>query len=280
MTQSRLRLGHALLWVLGAAIAAQVAGGMVSSFTRALLEGRGATAAQLEHAPLAVIPALVASGMALLGVVLFAPLVAGVPLPVALGVRRAPRSAYALAALGTVALGPSGDALMRLVAELYPSATLGVVAMLNELVVETPLYVVWPAFALVPGVAEELAFRGLVQHARGPAALKLGLSAALFALFHVDPHHVVGVLPLGFFLAWVGARYGVLVTVFAHVLNNTMAIAAVKSGHPSDEVLPLPGLAVSWLVVIACVAALARARAADEPREAARALEDAPPLER
>ena len=251
-----IRLGHALIWVIAAAIAAQIAGGSVADFLRVLLETRGLKAAQLEHAPMVVIPALLASGGALLAVTLFAPLVSGVPMRAAFGLRAAPPAAFLLAGLGTVALGPTGDWLMRLAAELYPSATLGVVPMLNELVQKTPLYVVWPAFALMPGLSEELAFRGLLQNAAGPARLRLVLSAALFALFHVDPHHVVGVLPLGIFLAWVGARYGTLVTIGAHALNNTIAIAAVRVGQGSDEVAPWPWLLASWLIVLGCIVAL------------------------
>jgi hypothetical protein len=262
-----IRLGPALLWVIAAAIAAQLAGGLVADFLRALLETRGAKPAQLEHAPMVVIPALFASGSALLAVVLFAPLVSGVPARVALGLRSAPASAFALAGLGTVALGPTGDWLMRWMAEQYPGATLGVVPMLNELVERTPLYVVLPAFALMPAASEELAFRGLLQNAGGPWRLRLALSAALFALFHVDPHHVVGVLPLGIFLAWVGGRYGALVTIAAHVLNNTLAIVTVRMGHGSDEVAPLPWLFASWLIVIGCIVGLARARVADKPAD-------------
>jgi len=263
VTQGRLRLGHALLWVLGAAIAAQVVGGVVADFLRALFESRGASSAQLEHAPQVVIPALAASGAALLAVTLLAPQIAGVPVREALGLRRAPLRAYGIAALGTVALGPTGDWLMRLAAELYPRATLGVVPMLNELVAATPLYVVWPAFALMPGLSEELAFRGLVQHASGPRVLRIVLSALLFALFHVDPHHVVGVLPLGAFLAWTAARYGAGVTITAHVLNNTIAIVLVQAGHASDEVAPFSWVVASWLVVLLCVVGLAKTGAVD-----------------
>jgi len=250
-------LWHALLWVFGAAIAAQIAGGLVADFIRALLETRGAKPEQLDQSPWVVIPALVASGSALLGVTVLAAALSGVPLRKALGLRRAPLSAYALAALGTLALGPTGDGLMRLAAELYPSATLGVVPMLNELVSATPAWVVVPAFALLPGLSEELAFRGLVQNAPGRAGIKIALSALLFALFHVDPHHVIGVLPLGLFLAWVGARYGALVTIVAHVMNNSVAIAMVKAGHTNAEVAPPSFLVASWVVVIGCVIALA-----------------------
>jgi membrane protease YdiL (CAAX protease family) len=264
-----MRLGHALLWVVGAAFSAQLAGNLVAGFCRSWLASRGVALAQLEHAPEAIVPALAASGLALLGVTLYAPQVAGVPLSRALGIRAAPPSAYVLAMVGTVALGPTGDWLMRLAAELYPQATLGVVPMLNDLVRAMPLFVVWPAFALLPGISEELAFRGLLQNAGGPLRLRLALSAILFALFHVDPHHVVGVLPLGLFFAWVASRYGTLVTVGAHVANNTIAIAMARAGQDSDQVVPFSWVAASWLVVLACAIALSRGPAQDAAGDAA-----------
>jgi membrane protease YdiL (CAAX protease family) len=253
-----VRLGHALLWVVGAAFSAQLAGNLVAGFCRSLLASRGVPAAQLEHAPGAIIPALAASGLALLAVTLYAPQVSGVPLRRALNLRPAPPSAYVLAAVGTVALGPTGDWLMRLAGELYPNATLGIVPMLNDLVRAMPLLVVWPAFALLPGISEELAFRGLLQSASGPAGVRIALSAILFALVHVDPHHVVGVLPLGLFFAWVASRYGTLVTIGAHVANNTLAIAMARAGQDSEQVVPFSWVAGSWLVVLACALALAR----------------------
>lgn len=257
----KMRLGHALLWVMAAAFAAQLTGNIVAGFCRSLLASGGATAAQLEHAPAAIIPALAASGLALLGVTLYAPHVAGVSLSRALNLRPAPPNAFVLAVVGTVALGPTGDWLMRLAAELYPQATLGVVPMLNDLVRAMPLFVVWPAFALLPGISEELAFRGLLQSSGGPARLRLVLSAILFALFHVDPHHVVGVLPLGLFFAWVASRYGTLVTTGAHVANNTIAIAMARAGQDSEQVVPFSWVAASWLVVLACAIALHRGQA-------------------
>jgi membrane protease YdiL (CAAX protease family) len=147
---------------------------------------------------------------------------------------------------------------MRLAGELYPNATLGIVPMLNDLVRAMPLLVVWPAFALLPGISEELAFRGLLQSASGPASVRLALSAILFALVHVDPHHVIGVLPLGLFFAWVASRYGTLVTIGAHVANNTLAIAMARAGQDSEQVVPFSWVAASWLVVLACTIALAR----------------------
>ena len=72
-------------------------------------------------------------------------------------------------------------------------------------------------------------------------------------------------LPLGIFLAWVGARYGALVTIGAHVANNTIAIAMARTGHDSEEVAPFGWVVASWLIVLACTIPLARGRAADAP---------------
>lgn len=253
----RLRLFEAALWVLVGGFFAQLVGGIVADVLRSLFKARGASAAQLDHAPYVVIPALVASSTALLIVTLLAPQIAGAQPRAALGLRKAPAGAYALVALGTVALGPVGDSFMRLLAEYYPHATLGVVPMLNELVITTPLFIVWPAFALMPGIAEELAFRGLLQEAAGRTGKAIAISGIAFALFHIDPHHVVAVLPLGLFLAWAGSRCGTYVTAFAHVVNNTVAIALVRIEelgvqYDSEQPVPLPWILASLVVAVLC----------------------------
>jgi membrane protease YdiL (CAAX protease family) len=259
----RLRLLEAALWVLGGGFFAQLVGGIVADVLRSLLKARGASAAQLDHSPYVVIPALVASSAALLLITVLAPHIAGVLPRAALGLRKAPAATYALAALGTVALGPVGDWFMRLIADHYPHATLGVVPMLNELVMITPLFIVWPAFALMPGIAEELAFRGLLQEAAGRHGVAILISGVAFALFHIDPHHVVAVLPLGIFLAWAGSRCGTYVTAFAHVVNNTVAITLVRIeelgvDYDSDQPVPMPWILASLVVVLLCTVGLKR----------------------
>jgi membrane protease YdiL (CAAX protease family) len=267
--RSKLRLREAVLWVIGAGIAAQLAGGMVADFLRSWMMSRGATVADVERAAWVVIPALAVSSGALLATTLFAPQVTGVPLERALGLRRASPIVFALAATATVLLGPTADFMMRLAAKLFPEATLGVVPMLNELVSSTSLLMVWPVFALLPGIAEELAFRGLLQQAAGRTGVAIAISGVAFALFHIDPHHVIGVLPLGLFLSWVAARSSTYVTVVAHVVNNSAAIAIVRSeaviGYGNDEPVPLSWLVGSLCLVALCALALARATRETQP---------------
>jgi hypothetical protein len=98
-------------------------------------------------------------------------------------------------------------------------------------------------------------FRGLLQNAAASRVTAVVVSAVSFALFHIDPHHVAGVLPLGFFLAWVGLRCGTWVTIFAHVVNNTVAIALVHSeafevGYGTAAPMPWPWLPASFALVV------------------------------
>jgi membrane protease YdiL (CAAX protease family) len=271
VTDKRLPLWQAGLWVLVGGFAAQLAGGFVSATLRAILQARGASAEQLESSALVIVPAIVVQGCTLIGLAIAVPALAGLPIAHTLGVRRAPPSCYAAAALGTVMLGPAGDVLMRVMQALAPKLTFGVVPMLHDLVRGLPLIVAFPALALLPGISEELMFRGLLQNAARRGAVAISVSAFGFALFHIDPHHVVGVLPLGFFLAWVATRCGTLVTIFAHVSNNSAAIAAVHSqtfdvGYGTEQPMPWQWLPVSLLLVAAATALIARATAAAAPQ--------------
>ncbi len=262
--QTRLPLWQAALWVLLGAAAAQIAGGMVAALLRAWLFARAAHTHHAAPQAAVVVPALLASAATLITISLLAPTLAQVPLRRALGLRRAPWSCYLAAAVGTVMLGPTADAMMRAMQELLPDLSLGVVPMLHDLVRDMPVALAWPAFALLPGISEELLFRGLLQTAAERTRFAIALSALSFALFHLDPHHIAGVLPLGFFLAWVASRCGTLVTICAHVANNTAAIAALHSstfdvGYGTEAPMPLSWLPASLAVVALCAVVIVRA---------------------
>jgi membrane protease YdiL (CAAX protease family) len=258
----QMPLWLAVCWVVGAGIAAQLLGTFVSGVLRSFLRSHGARAGQLDDTGFVILPAMMAAAGAMTAAALIAPSLSGVPLRRALGLVPAPPSCFFAAALGTVMLGPFADRLMTEMQRFLPDASLGVLPFLHDLVRQLPFIAAWPALALLPGISEELMFRGLLQRAAGTGLRAIALSAGAFALFHIDPHHVVGVLPLGLFLAWVGARCGTWVTIFAHVTNNTLAILAAQSdaldvGYGSDEPMPLlwmpPSLALvafaCWLIV-------------------------------
>lgn len=210
-----------------------------------------------------VVPSMLASELALLLVALAVPLAAALPLRETLGLHSAKPSVFLAAGIGTVMLGPVGDFLMGVLSRLLPDFTLGVVPALHDLAQRLPILWLWPTFALLPGLAEELLFRGVLQRAvPGPRA-SIVVSGCAFALFHADPVHVIGVLPLGLFLAWAAARSNTTVTIFAHVLNNTLALVAIQSetldvGYGSERPMPLGWLLASLLLFAASAFWLAR----------------------
>jgi membrane protease YdiL (CAAX protease family) len=250
----RISLVTALAWVIGAGIAAQLLGSLVSGLLRSFLHSHGARAGELDDSGFVIVPAMVVAAGAMIGAAVLAPNLAGVPYRRALGLQPAPPSCFLAAALGIVMLGPFADRLMTEMARILPNAGLGVLPFLHDLVRQMPLIAAWPTLALLPGVSEELMFRGLLQRSAGKGVGAIALSAVMFAGFHVDPHHVVGVLPLGVFLAWVASRCGTWVTIFAHVVNNTLAIVAAQSesldvGYGSDAPMPLHWVPPSLLMV-------------------------------
>src|SRR5262249_11721589 len=136
----------------------------------------------------------------------------------ALGLARAPLVPTILAPIGMLALGPLSDLATSLMAKYLPSWTFGSLDELSQLGRAGPWIVMVFLMAVLPGVSEELVFRGLLQRSIRRKRLGLVMSAVFFALAHVDPQHVAGVLPLGFYLAWVAMRTdSTWPTMLAHV---------------------------------------------------------------
>ncbi|MEY4576290.1 MAG: hypothetical protein RL701_993 [Pseudomonadota bacterium] len=235
-----------------------VVGALAAAFVLAPLVGQltGEIARSITHAPdnaltaSVVIPSLIVSQLALLAIALWVPLAAARPIRDALGLQTAPAAVIVATMLGTVMLGPLGDRFMTLLSEHFPKLTLGMLPRLNELAQRLPLALLWPTIALLPGLAEELLFRGLLQRSLRPGWRSVLVSGCTFALFHVDPVHIVGVLPLGLFLAWASSRSCTTVTIVAHVMNNSLALLALKHtdlevGYGSETPLPTRWLLMS-----------------------------------
>jgi len=241
----RLSLGIALVSLVAAFLLAQLFGKMAGDVARTLThaEPEALTAG-------VVVPSMLASEAALVLVALLVPLAFSRPVRDVLGLYGASPAVLLATAVGTVMLGPLGDRLMTMFSEVFPSLTLGVVPTLHELAQRLPLVWLWPSFALLPGLAEELLFRGVLQRSIRNTRAAVIVSGCAFALFHVDPVHVIGVLPLGLFLAWAAARSSTTVTIFAHVVNNSIALFAIQHaeldvGFGSENALPTEWLLVS-----------------------------------
>jgi membrane protease YdiL (CAAX protease family) len=258
---SRLPTLYGVAAVIAAFLLAQLLGALAVNIADAVLHPAARDArASVAH----VIPPMLASELALILVSLATPLIASLSLRETLDLRPHRLHVFLAAALGTVMLGPLGDTLMTELSIHFPKLTLGVVPELHEIAEHLPLVALWPTFALVPGVAEELLFRGVLQGALGRTFVAAAISGVAFAFFHIDPVHIAGVLPLGLFLSWVAYRSSTLVSMFAHVANNSLAVFSIHSavldvGYGTGREVPLSWLAASLLVFVAAAAIIAQA---------------------
>jgi sodium transport system permease protein len=78
--------------------------------------------------------------------------------------------------------------------------------------------------ALLPAVAEEVTFRGVVLaglRRSGSRWIAVVGSALVFGLFHINPYHVVAAFGVGLLLGWVALESGSLLPgVLIHLVNN------------------------------------------------------------
>jgi hypothetical protein len=93
--------------------------------------------------------------------------------------------------------------------------------------------------ALVPGICEEVLFRGYAQRqferASGPAGGIL-LSGVLFGLYHLRPSQVLPLAMLGLYLAYLTWRTGSLwPAVLVHILHNGLAVVLARLVQKRQE---------------------------------------------
>jgi membrane protease YdiL (CAAX protease family) len=178
---------------------------------------------------------------------------AKLPVKETLGLVPAHPATFVAAMIGILAFGPTSDALVRLAKHFLPSFGLGSLEALEQVTRAHPFLVLFPFIALMPGFGEELFFRGLIQRTFTRPAVAITVSAIAFSCVHIDPQHIFGVLPLGFFLAWTAHRTGsTWVTIVAHVTNNTAALAAsqltaadAEEGSLRETLIAMP---IGWVV--------------------------------
>lgn len=88
--------------------------------------------------------------------------------------------------------------------------------------------------AVVPGVCEEILFRGYVQGRllkRWSPLAAILVSSILFAVAHVDPLHICAVFPTGIWLGLIAYRAeSIWPTILCHFANNLLALTASNLG--------------------------------------------------
>lgn len=184
-----------------------------------------------------------------------------------------------VAVVMVMATGPFADLAVRAVRHFLPGVTLGVLESLGEAArSDGPvLALVFASVSLVPGFAEELFFRGVVQRSligRLGGPLGVLLASLLFGAFHVDPPQAVGAAVLGLSLGYVTWKTkSVIPAMIAHAANNALALWASRATDGESSELELTThvtvLGFAGIALVACGLALLRASPPPPERVAA-----------
>ena len=167
-----------------------------------------------------------------------------------------------LALVGVVGLQPVTQWLAELNRELpLPESARLVEQSQLELirrVLESDLGLVFNVvmLALVPGVCEELLFRGYAQRqferAAGPAG-GIILAGGLFGLYHLRPSQLLPLIMLGLYMAYLAWRTGSLLPAMAvHVAHNGFAVLAARyvETSPRYDLEAIEQASMPWYAVL------------------------------
>jgi len=109
--------------------------------------------------------------------------------------------------------------------------------------------------AVVPAIAEEFFFRGLIQKTLGQAAGGLHaaiLAGIVFGLYHLNPLNVVALVILGIYFGFLVYRTGSLtLALAAHFFNNFLACTAAYLEIDEEFIALAPGSAPSIPILVA-----------------------------
>lgn len=158
----------------------------------------------------------------------------GYPLASGFALHRARPFAW-LAALGVGgSIGFFSGWVSQEVAQLAPSLDGGHLDLFRTLLLDGPLLPRLPMFfaiVVVAPLAEEWVFRGalwtFLEDSFGPVVALLG-TTLLFSAYHLDPLHVIGVIPTALCLGLLRSATGsVWPGVLAHAANNVLGVFAI-----------------------------------------------------
>jgi membrane protease YdiL (CAAX protease family) len=93
------------------------------------------------------------------------------------------------------------------------------------------LWQMYLLIAVMPGVCEELMFRGFLIRffEKQGMWVSIVITAFLFALFHLDPYKFLPVFLLGIMLGYLAVKSNSLyMSMYAHAINNAVAVTAVQ----------------------------------------------------
>jgi sodium transport system permease protein len=134
----------------------------------------------------------------------------------------------------------SATGLSHLLGPLLPAPVKAMEEMMKLLDLDnTPPWQIYLLIGIMPGICEELAFRGVLLyslHRRfGPYALA-GVVAVVFGFFHLSFYRVLPTAFIGFFLGLLTLGTGsVLPAMLVHMGNNSLAVFALLHGYDFEN---------------------------------------------
>jgi hypothetical protein len=109
--------------------------------------------------------------------------------------------------------------------------------------------------SILPGLCEELLCRGYVQRRllrRWPPLIAVTFTSVVFAGMHVDPQHVLGVLPLALWLGYVAWRAdSTWPSIACHFFINAFAQASLLFARPEELEATAVTFPSPWLLITA-----------------------------
>lgn len=252
-TASPSKLSPAATGLLGAA--AFLVGTVIVRFTVQCLGGLGiagfllATDAGFDPTDPTSIPTAFIAGITLVEQVCMAALALAFafafrPAAQTLALRIGAWPVYLAAVVGGLTVGLSFGSFGEWLSNVIPDwLQMGALDMISGALLEGPVIgriLMVLAVTLAAPVCEELVFRGalwgLLERA-APGWVVWLFTSALFALYHLDPVHVILVFPVGLLIGWMRLTSGsILPSILLHFINNTFAVVLVYS--LSEDVVP------------------------------------------
>jgi uncharacterized protein len=107
---------------------------------------------------------------------------------------------------------------------------------LEKVVQDTPFVPALFALTIMPALAEELVFRGVLARSlagRLRPTFAIALSAAVFGAYHLIPAQMLTTFLLGLVLGYVTLRSrSIIPSIIVHALNNTVAVLLTRDEVP------------------------------------------------
>ncbi|MFT5527416.1 MAG: membrane protease YdiL (CAAX protease family) [Pirellulaceae bacterium] len=143
-----------------------------------------------------------------------------------------------LVALSVVPLATVASEVVNWAGEYLPNLNGAVFASFSQ----QPFLLVFIAACVLPGLGEEIFFRGFVHHGlskRYGMIPTILVTSLLFGFMHVDPVQSCGAAFLGMWLHYlVWHTKSLAAPIILHVLNNTLAFVSMKFA----DFFPIPGV--------------------------------------